>query len=69
MTLLERLDKVVNSSFTKMTYTEGIELLQKAVENGHKFDNSKIHWGMDLQSEHERYLSFLLTTNILKETI
>jgi asparaginyl-tRNA synthetase len=55
-TLLERLDHVVNSDFVKMTYTEGIELLQKAVENGHKFDNSKIHWGMDLQSEHERYL-------------
>ena len=55
-TLLERLDKVVNSDFTKMTYTEGIEKLLKAKENGHKFENSNIHWGMDLQSEHERYL-------------
>ena len=55
-TLLERLDHVVNSDFVKMTYTEGIELLQKAVAEGHKFENSKIFWGMDLQSEHERYL-------------
>jgi len=55
-TLLERLDHVVNSDFVKMTYTEGIELLQKAVAEGHKFENGKIFWGMDLQSEHERYL-------------
>lgn len=55
-TLLERLDHVVNSDFVKMTYTEGIELLQKAVEAGHNFENKKIFWGMDLQSEHERYL-------------
>ncbi len=55
-TLLERLDHVVNSDFVKMTYTRGIELLQKAVEEGHQFENKNIYWGMDLQSEHERYL-------------
>ena len=55
-TLLERLDKVMNSNFTKMTYTDGIAKLLEAKEKGHKFENSNIRWGMDLQSEHERYL-------------
>ena len=40
-----------------MTYTEGVELLKKAVKEGHKFENNNIEWGMDLQSEHERYLT------------
>ena len=56
-TLLERLNHVVNSEFKKMTYTQGIEILQNAVKNGVKFENSDIKWGMDLQSEHERYLT------------
>ena len=56
-TLFERLNHVVNSEFQRMTYTKGIELLQEAVKNGHKFENNKIEWGMDLQSEHERYLT------------
>ena len=56
-TLLERLDHVLNSEFKKMSYTEGIELLKEAVRNGVKFENSNIEWGMDLQSEHERYLT------------
>ncbi len=56
-TLLERLNHVLNSDFKKMTYTEGIEILQKAVEDGHVFENNDIFWGMDLQSEHERYLT------------
>ena len=40
-----------------MEYTVGIKLLQEAVSNGHKFEYNKIEWGMDLQSEHERYLT------------
>ena len=56
-TLLERLNHVLNSEFKKMTYTEGIALLQEAVKAGHKFENTDIVWGMDLQSEHERYLT------------
>ena len=56
-TLLERLNHVANSEFKKMTYSEGIEILQKAVKEGVKFENSGIKWGMDLQSEHERYLT------------
>ncbi len=55
-TLNERLNKVRNSDFRRMTYTEGIELLKKAVADGVKFENTKIEWGMDLMTEHERYL-------------
>lgn len=56
-TLIERLELVVNSDFKRMPYDEAIEILKKAVESGHKFENSKIEWGMDLQSEHERYIT------------
>ena len=55
--LKERLTHVLNSEFKRLTYTQAIEELQKAVKNGHKFENNKIEWGMDLQSEHERYLT------------
>lgn len=53
----EKLQKVLDTPFTKMEYTEGIKILQDAVKNGHKFENNNIEWGMDLQSEHERYLT------------
>ena len=56
-TLIERLHAVLNSKFRRMTYTEAIGILEKAVKEGHKFDNSDIKWGMDLQSEHERYIT------------
>jgi len=55
--LLKKLEKVRKSPFKRLEYTEGIELLKKAVRDGHKFENNKIEWGMDLQSEHERYLT------------
>lgn len=55
--VIEKLTNVINSTFRRMTYTEGIEILTKAVESGHKFDNNNIYWGMDLQSEHERYIT------------
>ncbi|MGM9940647.1 MAG: asparagine--tRNA ligase [Bulleidia sp.] len=56
-TLKERLDKVLNSEFRRMPYTEAIEILKKAVADGVKFENSKIEWGMDLMTEHERYIT------------
>lgn len=56
-TLMDRLNHVVNSEFRRMSYTEGVRLLEEAVKNGVKFDNPNIKWGMDLQSEHERYLT------------
>ena len=55
--LLDKLNAVLSKNFTKMEYSEGILLLKEAVKNGHKFENSNIEWGMDLQSEHERYLT------------
>ncbi|MFA5131282.1 MAG: asparagine--tRNA ligase [Patescibacteria group bacterium] len=51
-TLLERLTKLINSEFRRMTYTEGIEILEKS---GKKFEYP-VKWGIDLQTEHERYL-------------
>ncbi len=51
--LVEKLRNVANSDFGRVTYTEAIELLQKADV---KFDYS-VFWGMDIQTEHERYLS------------
>ena len=56
-TLKERLEKVKNSDFRRMPYTEAIEILKQAVAAGVKFDNSNIEWGMDLMTEHERYLT------------
>lgn len=53
--LIARLESVVNTEFVRLTYTEGIEILQKAVKNGKKFEFS-CEWGEDLASEHERYL-------------
>jgi asparaginyl-tRNA synthetase len=53
--LYDRLNFVVNNDFKRLTYTEGIAILEKAVENGHKFE-FPVGWGTDLQSEHERYL-------------
>lgn len=54
--IVERLKALVNSDFKKMTYADAIEVLLKAKENGVKFSIDNIHWGMDLGSEHERYL-------------
>ena len=52
-TLLDRLHKVVNSEFKKLSYTEAIEILEKADVD---FEYP-VEWGIDLQTEHERYLS------------
>ncbi len=51
--LIERLQGVVNAEFGHVTYTEAIELLLKS---GKKFDYP-VKWGVDLQTEHERYLT------------
>lgn len=54
-TLLERLRSVVDTEFVRLTYTEGIALLEAAVAKGKKFE-FPVSWGCDLASEHERYL-------------
>lgn len=56
-TLLNRLDDLLEKPFKRMTYTEAVQLLLEAKEKGHKFDDPNIFWGMDLQGEHERYLT------------
>jgi len=50
--LIDRLNFVLNNRFVRLTYTEGIEILEKC---GKKFEYP-VYWGADLQSEHERYL-------------
>ncbi len=55
--LKERLQSFIDKPFNVLEYTDAIDMLIKAKEEGHKFDNENIFWGMDLQSEHERYLT------------
>ena len=53
--LIERLQKVVSTEFVRLSYTEGIKILEDAVAKGKKFE-FPVYWGCDLASEHERYL-------------
>ncbi len=50
--LLARLEAVLKSEFVRLSYTEGVKILE---ESGKKFE-FPVYWGADLQSEHERYL-------------
>ncbi|MGM9687771.1 MAG: asparagine--tRNA ligase [Alloprevotella sp.] len=54
-TLLDRLHFVVEHDFVRLTYTEGIKILEEAIAGGRKFE-FPVYWGMDLASEHERFL-------------
>ncbi len=51
--LIERMNNLVSSEFGRISYTEAIELLQKS---GHEFEYP-VSWGIDMQTEHERYLT------------
>ena len=53
--LVARLESVLSTEFVRLDYTEGIKILQEAIEAGHKFE-FPCAWGDDLASEHERYL-------------
>jgi asparaginyl-tRNA synthetase len=55
-TLIETLQSVIKEDFVRLPYTEGIKILEQAVKEGHKFENPVTGWGMDLNSEHERFL-------------
>ena len=59
--LLERLNNVVNSEFGRITYTDAVKELEK---HNDEFEY-KVSWGVDLQTEHERYLS----ENIFKKPV
>lgn len=50
--LIDRLRHVVKENFVRLSYTEGVKILE---ESGHKFE-FPVYWGADLQSEHERFL-------------
>lgn len=50
---IERLTSVINSNFERITYTKAIEILE---QSGQKFE-FPVKWGLDLQSEHERYIT------------
>ncbi|MBO0350197.1 asparagine--tRNA ligase [Phormidium pseudopriestleyi FRX01] len=52
-TVLETADNIINNQFERVTYTEAVALLKKADK---KFE-FPVEWGLDLQSEHERYLA------------
>ena len=53
--LIERLRSVIGTEFVRLEYTEGIRILEEAAKNGVQFEYP-VYWGVDLQSEHERYL-------------
>jgi len=53
--LINRLEGVVKNDFIRLTYTEGIAILEKAITGGYAFEYP-VYWGADLASEHERYL-------------
>lgn len=55
-TLIQTLESVINEDFVRLPYTEGINVLQQAVKDGHQFEFPVTGWGMDLASEHERFL-------------
>jgi len=56
MTLLEKLEFVVNNNFERITYTEAIDILLNSPAYKKKKFQFEVKWGIDLQSEHERYL-------------
>lgn len=53
--LIDRLQHVLKEEFVRLPYTEGIRILEEAQKNGQKFE-FPVSWGVDLASEHERYL-------------
>ncbi len=53
--LIDRLKFVIENDFVRLTYSEGIKILEDAMAKGQKFE-FPVGWGIDLQSEHERYL-------------
>ena len=53
--LVERLQGVLKDDFVRLPYTDGIKILEDAAAKGRKFE-FPVYWGVDLASEHERYL-------------
>ena len=59
---MERLSGILNKKFDRITYTEAFDILKNSKPNKNKFEYKVDEWGIDFQSEHERYL----VENILK---
>ena len=53
---IEYLKKISDAKFARLSYTEIIDILLQAIKDGVKFEN-KVEWGIDLNSEHERYIA------------
>ena len=53
--LIARLQSVLEDSFVRLPYTEGVKILEEAVAKGHKFE-FPIYWGADLASEHGKHI-------------
>jgi len=64
-TAIERLEQVATTSFKRLSYTEAVEILEGVVRDGKKKFEFPVSWGIDLQSEHERYL----TEEIFKQPV
>lgn len=54
---IERLEQVASTPFMRLSYTDAIAKLEEVVKNGEKKFQFPVSWGIDLQSEHERYLT------------
>ncbi len=54
--LVKRLEDLVNANFKEIDYKEAVDILNEAIEGGHKFEN-EVFFGVDLATEHERYLT------------
>ncbi|WP_031542601.1 asparagine--tRNA ligase [Mesoplasma photuris] len=54
--LIEKITGIVNSNFKVNTYEEVLEILKEAIKNGHVFEENNIYFGLDLGTEHERYI-------------
>jgi asparaginyl-tRNA synthetase len=55
-TAIDRLTHIIEKPFLRLTYTEGVKVLEEAIKAGKKFEYP-VKWGIDLQSEHERFLT------------
>lgn len=51
--MFDRLNNILNNDFGRVTYSDAVDILKKS---GEKFEYP-VEWGMDLQTEHERYLT------------
>jgi asparaginyl-tRNA synthetase len=56
-TAVDRLKHIVEKPFLRLTYTEGVKILEQAIAKGQKKFEFPVKWGTDLQSEHERFLT------------